>query len=56
MKKRLHGNRFGLNEEVIAATESYSEVKDKSLYKHVIEKLEMIVQQMLFFPFSPGTC
>ena len=36
----LQGKRFGLNEEVIAETEAYSEAKDKSFYNHGIEKLE----------------
>ena len=40
LKKMLQGKRFGSNEEVIAETEAYFEAKDKSFYKHDIEKLE----------------
>ena len=40
LKKMLQGKRFGSNEEVIAETEAYFEAKDKSFYKHGIEKLE----------------
>lgn len=40
LKKMLQGKRFGSNEEVIAASEAYFESKDKSFYKHGIEKLE----------------
>ena len=40
LKKMLQGKRFGSNEEVIAGTEAYFEAKDKSFYKHGIEKLE----------------
>ena len=40
LKKMLQGKRFDLNEEVIAEIEAYFEAKDKSFYKHVIEKLE----------------
>ena len=36
----LQGKRFSSNEEVIAETEAYFEAKDKSFYKHGIEKLE----------------
>ena len=36
----LQGKKFGLNEEVIAETETYFECKDKSFYKKGIEKLE----------------
>ena len=36
----LQGKRFVSNEEVIAETEAYFEAKDKSFYKHGIEKLE----------------
>ena len=36
----LQGKIFGSNEEVIAETEAYFEAKDKSFYKHGIEKLE----------------
>ena len=36
----LQGKKFGSNEEVIAETEAYFEAKDKSFYKHGIEKLE----------------
>ena len=39
-KKILQGKRFSSNEEVIAETEAYFEAKDKSFYKHGIEKLE----------------
>ena len=42
LKKMLQGKRFGWNEEVIAETEAYFEAKDKSFYKHSIEKLEKI--------------
>ncbi len=40
LKKMLLGKRFGSNEEVIAPTETSFEAKDKSLYKHDIEKSE----------------
>ena len=40
LKKMLQGKKFGSNEEVIAETEAYFEAKDKSFYKHGIEKLE----------------
>ena len=40
LKKMLQGKRFGSNEEVITETEVYFEAKDKSFYKHGIEKLE----------------
>ena len=40
LKKMLQGKRFGSNEELIAETEAYFEAKDKSFYKHGIEKLE----------------
>ena len=40
LKKMLQGKRFGSNEEVIAETQAYFEAKDKSFYKHGIEKLE----------------
>ena len=40
LKKMLQGKRFGSNEKVIAETEAYFEAKDKSFYKHGIEKLE----------------
>ena len=40
LKKMLQGKRFGSNEEVIAETEAYFEAKEKSFYKHGIEKLE----------------
>ena len=36
----LQGKRFGSNEEVIAETDAYFEVKDKSFYKRGIEILE----------------
>ena len=39
LKKMLQGKRIGSNEEVIAETEAYFEAKDKSFYKHGIEKL-----------------
>lgn len=38
LKKMLQGKRYASNEEVIAATEAYFESKDKSFYKHGIEK------------------
>ena len=40
IKRFLQGKRFGSNEEVIAETEAYFEVKDKSFYKKCIEILE----------------
>ena len=40
LKKIPQGRRFGSNEEVIAETKAYFEAKDKSFYKHGIEKLE----------------
>lgn len=40
LKRMLQGKRFGSNDEVIAETEAYFEGKDKSFYKHGIEKLE----------------
>ena len=40
LEKMLQGKIFGSNEEVIAETEAYFEAKDKSFYKHGIEKLE----------------
>ena len=40
LKKMLQGKKFGSNEEVIAETGAYCEAKDKSFYKHCIEKLE----------------
>ena len=39
-KKMPQGKRFGSNEEVIAETEGHFVAKDKSFYKHGIEKLE----------------
>ena len=36
----LAGKKFISNEEAIAETEAYNEVKDKALYNHGIEKLE----------------
>ena len=36
----LQGKKFGSNEEVIAETEAYFEVKDKSFYRKGIEMLE----------------
>ena len=36
----LQRKTFGSNEEVIAKAEAYFEAKDKSFYKHGIEKLE----------------
>lgn len=33
------GKRFGSNNEIIAATEGYLELKDKSFHTHGIEKL-----------------
>ena len=36
----LQGKRFGSNDEVMAETEAYFEMKDKSFFKHGIEKLE----------------
>ncbi len=38
--KMLQQKRFGSNDEVIVATEAYFKAKDKSFYKHGIEKLE----------------
>ena len=49
LKKMLQGKRFVSNKEVIAETEAYFEAKDKSFYKHGIEKLEkrgMIVSHL----------
>lgn len=40
LKKMLQGKKFQSNEEVIAETEAYFEAKEKSFYKHGIEKLE----------------
>ena len=40
LKKILQGKIFGSNEEVIAKTEAYFEARDKSFYKHGIQKLE----------------
>ena len=40
LKKMLQGKKFGSNQEVIAETEAYFEAKDRSFYKHGIEKLE----------------
>ena len=40
LKRMLHGERFGSNEEVIAETEAYFETKDKSFYKKSIKILE----------------
>ena len=40
LKKKLAGKKFILNEEAIAETEAYFEVKDKTFYNHGIEKLE----------------
>ena len=40
IKIMLQGKRFGSNEEVIAETDAYFEVKDKSFYKRGIEILE----------------
>ena len=62
----LQGKRFGSNEEVIAETEAYFEVKDKSFYKHGIEKLEHLkviilmnknefCKKNVVFLVSPGT-
>ena len=39
-QKNAPGKRIGSNEEVIAATEANFESKEKSFYKHGIEKLE----------------
>ncbi len=36
----LLGKRFGSNEKVVAAIETYFVVNDKSFYKHGIKKLE----------------
>ena len=36
----LAGNKFISNEEAIAETEAYFEVKDKTFYNHGNEKLE----------------
>ena len=36
----LQGKIFGSNEQVIAVNEGHFEAKDKSFYKHGIEKLE----------------
>ena len=36
----LQGKRFGSNEEEIAETEAYFEIKDESFYKKSIEKLK----------------
>lgn len=38
--KMFQRNRFGSNDEVIAATEDYFEIKNKSFDKHGMEKLE----------------
>ena len=40
LKKKLAGKKFISNEEAIAKTEAYFEVKDKAFYNHGIEKLE----------------
>lgn len=40
LKKMLQGKKLGSNKQAIAAMEAYFEVKDKSLYKHGIKKLE----------------
>ena len=40
LKRILQGKRFGSNEEVIAETKVYFEVKDMSFYKKGIEMLE----------------
>lgn len=40
LKKMLQGQRFGSDDEIIAATEAYFEAKDKSFYKKGIESLE----------------
>ena len=40
LKKMLQGKRFSSNKEVIARTEAYFKIKDESLYKKDIEKLE----------------
>lgn len=40
LKKMLQGKKYQSNEEVIAETEAYFEAKEKSFYKHGIEKLE----------------
>ncbi len=42
LKKMLQGKRYGSNEEVIIAIEAYFVAKDKSFYKHGIEKLESV--------------
>ena len=43
----LQGKIFSSNEEVIAETEAYFEAKDKSFYKHGIEKLQKRVGMIL---------
>ena len=40
LKKMHHGKRFSSDDEVIAATEAYFEVKHKSFYKKGIESSE----------------
>ena len=40
LKRMLQGKRVGSDDEVIAETEAYFEAKDKSFFKHGIEKLE----------------
>lgn len=39
-KKTLQEKKFGWYIEVVAESESYSEIEDKSVYKKGIEKLE----------------
>ena len=40
LNRMLQGKKFDSNEKVIAETEAYFEVKDKSFYKKGIEMLE----------------
>ena len=40
LKKKLQGKKFGSNKKEIAEIEAYFDAKDKSFYKHGIEKLE----------------